>query len=184
MKNTEILKRINALLSRNVKLEQATLDNGTVVEADAFTVGMPIFSIDGENKNPLEIGTYTLADGTVIEVYEIGIIGEIAMPSAEAGEGEVEAGKKKQYDMADVPATLEEIVTAVVDAMQPKLDELQAKIDALTGNQAEMKSKLSATPAKVPTKHKPVELKEAEKLVTKSFDPQALIFARLANLNR
>lgn len=181
MKNTEILSRINALLNRKVKLEQATLDNGTVVEADSFTAGIPIFAINGENKDPLEVGTYTLADGTIIEVYEIGVIGEVAMPSAESGEGEVEAGKKKETAMADVPATLEEILTAVVDAMQPKLDELQAKIDALSGATTEMKATLSSTPA-TKTKHKPTELKEEIK--TKSFDPQALIFAKLANLNR
>ena len=181
MKNTEILKKINALLSRNVNLEQATLDNGTIVEADSFTAGSPIFSIDGENKNPLEIGTYTLTDGTIIEVYEIGVIGEVATATAESGEGEVEAGKKKEVAMADVPATLEEILTAVVDAMQPKLDELQAKIDALSGTQTEMKEKLSSTPAEK-TKHKPTELKKEVK--TNSFDSQSLIFQRLANINR
>jgi hypothetical protein len=184
MKNTEILSRINALLNRKVKLEQATLDNGTVVEADSFTIGSPIFAINGENKDPLELGSYTLADGTVIEVYEIGFIGEIATASAESGEAEteVEAGKKKETAMADVPATLEEILTAVVDAMQPKLDELQAKIDALTGGQTEMKAKLSSTPATRPTKHKPTEL--TKEIKTKSFDPQSLIFAKLANINR
>jgi hypothetical protein len=181
MKNTEILNRINALLNRKVKLEQATLDNGTVVEADSFTAGSPIFAINGENKDPLEVGTYTLEDGTIIEVYEIGFIGEIAMPSAEAEEVEAGYDKNKKEEMADVPATLEEILTAVVDAMQPKLDELQAKIDALSGATTEMKATLSSTPA-TRTKHKPTELKE--ELKTKSFDPQSLIFARLANLNR
>ena len=78
MKNTENLSRINALLRRNVKLEQQTLDNGTVIEADSFEVGQPIFAIDGDNKTPLEIGSYLLADGTTLEVYEIGMIGEIA----------------------------------------------------------------------------------------------------------
>ena len=89
MKNTEILSRINALLRRNVKLEQQTLDNGTVIEADSFEVGMPVFAIDGENKTPLEIGTYLLADGTTLEVYEIGMIGELATPAAEAEQVEM-----------------------------------------------------------------------------------------------
>jgi len=178
MKNTEILSRINALLNRSVKLEQATLDNGTVIEAESWTIGTPIFAINGENKDPLEVGTYTLTDGTIIEVYEIGVIGEISMPSAES---EVEAGKKKETAMAEVPATLEEILTAVVDAIQPKLDELQAKIDALSGTQTELKATLSSTPA-TKTKHKPTELKT--ELKTKSFDSQAIIFAKLANLNR
>jgi hypothetical protein len=176
MKNTEILRRINALLNRSVKLEQMTLDNGTVVEADSFTAGSPIFSIDGENKNPLEVGTYTLADGTIIEVYEIGVIGEIAMPSAETEE--VEAKKKKE-EMAEVPATLEEILTAVVDAIQPKLDEMQAKIDALGGATTEMKATLSTEKARKPLTHKPTQKVE---LKSNSLDPQSIIFAKLANL--
>jgi Na+-transporting methylmalonyl-CoA/oxaloacetate decarboxylase gamma subunit len=176
MKNTEILKRINALLNRSVKLEQMTLDNGTVVEADSFTAGSPIFAINGENKDPLEVGTYTLADGTIIEVYEIGFIGEIAMPNAETEE--VEAKKKKE-EMAEVPATLEEILTAVVDAIQPKLDEMQAKIDALGGATTEMKATLSTEKARKPLTHKPAQKVE---LKSNSLDPQSMIFAKLANL--
>lgn len=180
MKNTEILNKINALLNRKVKLEQMTLENGTVIEAEVFEVGQPIFAIDGENKTPLEVGEYIMADGSTLYVTEIGIIGEIAMKSTEKAEGEVEAGKKKKgYDMAEVPATLEEIVTAVVDAMQPKLDELQAKIDALTGGQVAMKETLSKVSANKPLTHKPTEAKR-EKLELKSNDVQARIFAQLS----
>lgn len=183
MKNTDILNRINALLQRNVKLEQATLENGTVIEADSFETGSPIFSIDGENKNPLEVGTYTLDDGHVIEVTEIGVIAEVKMP---IGEKEVEANydiEKKEMsetELAETPATLEEILTAVVDAMQPKLDELQAKIDALSGAATEIKATLSTQKAVKPLTHKPTERVE---LKSKSFDPQSLIFAKLANFN-
>jgi len=177
MKNTEILSRINALLGRNVKLEQQVLENGTIVEADSFAVGQAIFAIDGENKEPLGVGSYLMADGNTLEVYEIGIIGEIASAVAEIGE--VEANKKKEVEMAETPATLEEILTAVVEAMQPKLDELQAKIDALAGGQTAMKEQLSTTITKH-TKHKPTELKSSTKVETKSNDVQARIFAQLS----
>jgi hypothetical protein len=179
MKNTEILSRINALLNRKVKLEQMTLENGTVIEAEIFEVGQPIFAIDGENKTPLEVGEYVMADGMKLYVTEVGVIGEIAMPTTEEAEGETEASKKKGYDMAEVPATLEEILTAVVDAIQPKLDEMQAKIDALSGGQTEMKETLSKTSAIKPTTHKPTELKR-EKVELKSNDVQARIFAQLS----
>ena len=175
MKNTEILNRINALLNRKVKLEQMTLENGTVIEAEVFEVGQPIFAIDGENKTPLEVGEYIMADGSTLYVTEVGVIGEIKMADAE----EVEAKKKKEVAMADVPATLEEILTAVVDAIQPKLDELQAKIDALAGGQVEMKETLSKTIARKPLTHKPTELKK-QKLELKSNDVQARIFAQLS----
>jgi len=180
MKNTEILSKINALLNRRVKLEQQTLENGTVVEADSFAVGQPIFAIDGESKEPLGVGEYIMADGSKLYVTEIGVIGEIASAQTE----EVEAGKNKEVEMADVPATLEEILTAVVDAMQPKLDDLQAKIDALTGGQVAMKETLSKTTAKKPLTHKPAE---AKVVLNKMNSPvntsntEAMIMARLSN---
>lgn len=173
MKNTEILSRINALLRRNVKLEQQTLDNGTVIEADSFEVGQPIFAIDGENKEPLEIGTYLLADGTTLEVYEIGKIGELASPAAEVGETEMsaepeeeakeeataeEAAPETEVELEAVPATLEEILTKVMESLQPKMDELQAKIDACMGGQMEMKETLSSVSKKA-TVHKPADTK-------------------------
>ena len=173
MKNTEILSRINALLRRNVKLEQQTLDNGTVIEADSFEVGMPVFAIDGENKTPLEIGSYLLADGTTLEVYEIGMIGELASPSAEAEETEMsaepeeetkeeapaeEVAPETEVELEAAPVTLEEILTKVMEALEPKMEELKAKIDALSGSQTEMKATLSSVSKKA-TVHKPADSK-------------------------
>jgi Skp family chaperone for outer membrane proteins len=119
-----------------------------------------------------------MADGSKLYVTEIGMIGEIASAETE----EVEAKKKKEVEMADVPATLEEILTAVVDAIQPKLDELQAKIDALTGGQTEMKATLSKATAKKPLVHKPEETKTiVSKLnsANNTSSTEAMIFARL-----
>ena len=194
MKNTEILSRINALLRRNVKLEQQTLDNGTVIEADSFEVGMPVFAIDGENKTPLEIGSYLLADGTTLEVYEIGMIGELASPSAEAEETEMsaepeeetkeetpaeEVAPETEVELEAAPATLEEILTKVMEVLEPKMEELKAKIDALSGSQTEMKATLSTEKAIKPLTHKPVQKVE---LKSNSFEPQSIIFTKLANL--
>ena len=178
MRNTEILKRINTLLNLKVKLAQATLDNGTIIEADEFVVGAEIFSIDGENKNPLEVGTYTLEDGTILEVMEIGKIGALTMPSAETQEVEANYDKKKKEKMEEAPATMEEIISAVTDAVAPMIADLQKQIDDMKGATTEMKATLSQT-AKKPFTHKPTE---RVKLTTNSFDPQAIIFSKLANL--
>lgn len=173
MKNTEILSRINALLHRNVKLEQQTLDNGTVVEADSFEVGQPIFAIDGDNRQPLEIGSYLMADGNTLEVYEIGTIGEIAAAVAEVGETEMsaepeaevveeateEVAPETEVALEAVPATLEEILMKVMETLQPKMDELQAKLEACMGGQMEMKETLSSVASKKPLTHKPAEAK-------------------------
>ena len=179
MKNTDILSRINALLSKKVELEQQTLENGIVVEADAFEVGNDIFAIDGENKTPLEVGDYVLADGSTLSVTEIGVIGEIATAQAEVAEEEV---AMEEVEMAEVPPTLEEIVLACVGAMQPKLDELNAKIDALTGAQTEMKATLSSIPANKSLTHKPTEEKVSlSKMKINLSNTEALIMSKIAN---
>jgi len=173
MKNTEILSRINALLRRNVKLEQQTLDNGTVIEADSFEVGQPIFAIDGDNKTPLEIGSYLLADGTTLEVYEIGMIGELALLTKEVEETEMsadpeeeakeeapleEATPETEVELEAVPETYEEILTKVMEALQPKFDELQAKLDEMAMAHSKMKETLSSVSKKA-TVHKPADAK-------------------------
>ena len=186
MKNTDILSRINALLSKKVELEQMTLDNGTIVEADSFAVGEPIFAIDGQTKTPLEVGEYILADGTKLYVTEIGLIGELATPETEVIEEEMSSEIIEETpvieELAEVPATLEEILSAVVDAIQPKLDELQAKIDELTGGQTEMKATLSSVSASKPLTHKPNETKLSGILKKESqMSVEERIFAQLAS---
>ena len=198
MKNTEILSRINALLRRNVKLEQQTLDNGTVIEADSFEVGMPVFAIDGDNREPLEVGSYLLADGTTLEVYEIGMIGELATPEAEAEEVEMstepeeetteeapaeEVAPETEVELEAVPATLEEILTKVMEALEPKMEELKSKLDALAAYQTEMKATLSSVSKKA-TVHKPADTKvNLGKANTKQniSNTEARIMAALSN---
>ena len=85
--------------------------------------------------------------------------------------------------MAETPATLEEILTAVVDAIQPKLDELNAKIDALSGSNTEMKATLSKV-GKRPLTHKPIESKLVQTKMSANVNlsnTEALIMARLSN---
>jgi hypothetical protein len=86
--------------------------------------------------------------------------------------------------MAEVPATLEEIVQSVMDAVMPLINDLQAKVEAMSGIETEMKEvqeKLSSQIVTKPTIHKPIEKVE---LKSAQNDPQALIFARLANIQK
>lgn len=189
MKNTDILSRINALLSKKIELEQQTLENGTVVEADSFAVGEPIFAIDGDNKTPLEIGEYVMADGTKLYVTEIGVIGELASASTEIVEEELSTEVVEETvtetiveELAEVPPTIEEVIAKVMEAVQPKIDELQAMIDVLAGGQTEMKETLSSVSATKPTIHKPREkVKMSEvKVAPNTSATQARVFAMLS----
>jgi hypothetical protein len=193
MKNTDILQRINALLSRTVKLEQQTLDNGTVIEADSFAVGEAVYAIDGDNKEPLEVGSYLMADGSTLEVYEIGKIGEISIKEVEeevemAAEVPTEevAEVTEEVVLAEEPVTMAQ-VKEVMAEVQTQIDELKAKIEEMKGYQKEaeeLKETLSSVASKNVTKHKPTENKQ---LLSKLKNPantsstEALIFARLSN---
>ena len=101
------------------------------------------------------------------------MIGELASPSAEAEETEMsaepeeetteeapteEVAPETEVELEAAPVTLEEILTKVMEALEPKMEELKAKIDALSGSQTEMKETLSSVSKKA-TVHKPADSK-------------------------
>ena len=159
MKNTDILSRINALLSRKVELAQMTLDNGTVVEAESFEVGADIFAIDGENKTPLEVGEYILEDGTKLYITEIGKIGELASAETEVAEEEMNANLEADLQAQELAKTeeLNNIILKVVESLKPVFDEMNAKFENLSKVNTEIKETLSSVSAKKPLVHKPAE---------------------------
>ena len=136
MKATEILSKIKTYLgedtadivenieqSQVVELAQAKLENGTVLEAEAFEAGNEIFILTDDEKVALPIGEYTMEDGQILVVSEEGIIGEIKSESQEEEEEveaseevseeleteEVEAEYATKEELAEVKSMLEEI---------------------------------------------------------------------------
>jgi hypothetical protein len=71
-------------LSEEVKLEQQALENGTVLEAEAFEAGNEVFIVTEDEKVAVPVGEYELEDGKILVVAEEGLIAEIK----EAGEEE------------------------------------------------------------------------------------------------
>ena len=158
MKNREILNYVNALLGKQkVQLEQQTLENGTVIEADSFAVGQPVFIVTADQKLPLPIGEYTLPDGTILEVIVEGEIGEMTTPSTETTEGEVsmsdevvETAPVSEEIAPDVKA----VVDAVVEAIAPVLEEVQTQLSAMKQELASCVKKTEMSAVK-PIKHNP-----------------------------
>jgi len=192
MKNTDILSRITALLNKKVSLAQQTLENGTVIESDSFSIGDPIFAIDGENKLPLEIGVYTLEDGSILEVTEIGIIGDVKVKEEELKalvevESELKEEELKEEEEAeDVSKNLDvkiKEIEAKLEELEAKLKELVTKIESIIGGQAEMKETLSSAISKKPLVHKPSEDKvnlSNVKVAPNTSGTEALIMALLS----
>jgi hypothetical protein len=126
MKATEMLNKIKTYLGEEttdiveqekVELAQAKLENGTVLEAEAFEAGNEIFIVSEDEKVAVPVGEYEMEDGKILVVTEEGLIAEIKDAESEAeAEEEVEAEKE---EMGYV--TKEELAEAV--------SEIKAMID-------------------------------------------------------
>ena len=167
MKSTEILDKIKTFLgeekieeqveetqveetqleesTEEVKLAQAKLDNGTVLEAEAFEAGNEIFIVTEDEKVAVPVGEYQMEDGQMLVVSEEGIIGEIKAQEEE----EVEA---EEEEMAYV--SKEEFESAV-EEIKGMINELKEKKEEMAEVEEQVKQELSETPATEPIAHNP-----------------------------
>jgi len=113
MKATEILSKAKELLSietEEVKLAQATLENGTVIEAEEMAEGKEVFIVTEDEKVALPVGEYKLEDGTALIVEEEGIIASIGEAQEEEAEEEVEAEQELEEEKEEMEyATKQEL---------------------------------------------------------------------------
>ncbi len=70
-----VLNQIKTLLGIEIKLEQMTLENGTVIEAESFEAGEAVFIVTEDGQVPLPVGEYELPESRVLVVSEEGLIG-------------------------------------------------------------------------------------------------------------
>jgi hypothetical protein len=126
-------------LSEEVKLEQQALENGTVLEAEAFEAGNEVFIVTEDEKVAVPVGEYELEDGKILVVAEEGLIAEIKEAGAEeAPEEEVEAtedvvleeeekeemGYATKEELAEVKSMVEEIKAMLEPKEDLSADEL------------------------------------------------------------
>jgi hypothetical protein len=190
MKATEILKRFDAFLSKEeskeVKLAQMKLKNGTVIEAEEFKEGEAVFIVTEDEKVAMPIGEYEMEDGSILVVTEEGVIGgakeEVAEEEEEVEvEAEAETKEPKKVVESTVKEThFEEEVKEEVEVeagyatkeeLGAAIDEIKAMIEDLKNpkneeeemqESEELKAELSK-PASKPFKHNP----EANKTIKK-----------------
>jgi hypothetical protein len=121
-------------LSEEIKLEQQTLDNGAILEAESFEAGQEIFIVTEDEKVAVPVGEYQMEDGRILVVAEEGIIAEIKAEEEEAEEEEVEAkdheekeemGYATKEELAEVKEMIEEI-KAMLEPKEEMSEELSA----------------------------------------------------------
>ena len=171
MKATEVLKRIMTELSSvkeetvvEVKFAQMNLENGTVLEAEAFEAGNEVFIVNEEDRIALPVGEYTLADGNMLYVMEEGIIGEIKSAEAEAEEEVAEVAAEPVAELeAEVPGNPKKIVEShttethfaeevpmeekIKAIVMPIIEEVKAELSAIREEMGYAKEKMSAVEA-------------------------------------
>jgi hypothetical protein len=149
-----------------IKLAQMKLADGvTVLEFDSLEVGKEIFIVSENGNVPLPIGEYELEDGQMLEVYEDGIIGEVAAKEEEkAPMEEAEPEAEVPVEASTEPTqTAKKVIRSTIEeqhfASQEEVNELKSII-------AELKEQL-----KVKEEVKEVvELEETPKPI--SFNPE------------
>jgi hypothetical protein len=149
MKTTEMLKRIQTLLNTRVELEDRKLDNGTVIFADEYAEGQPVFIVTEDERIPMPIGEYMMEDGSMLVVEEEGVIAAIKAADEAEEEEVVEEEAKVEEEMSNdvkepkkvVESTVvethfseeqkSELVEAILSSVNPLIEELQNKVNEL-----------------------------------------------------
>ena len=116
----ETLKKIKVLLGmaedvtpveleeakEQMKFEELALEDGTIVSADALEAGAAVFIMVEEEKQPLPVGEYALADGSLLVVAEEGVIAEIKA-------AEEKAEEPSEEEMAEADNSKQALIEAV-----------------------------------------------------------------------
>ena len=154
MKSNNVIEKIKDVLNLNeeVKLEQAKLDNGTVIEADTFESGVEVFIVTEDEKVALPVGEYALEDGKLLVVTEDGIISEIKDAEAEEETEEVEEVEAKEEEKEEMGYATKEELAEVKDM----IEEIKAMLEPKEDLSEDLGNLLTEELAK----HEKVELNE------------------------
>ena len=141
-----MLKRIQTLLNTRVELEDKKLDNGTVISADEFAEGQPVFIVTEDERIPMPVGEYMMEDGSMLVVEEEGVIASISAEAEEVVEEvEQEVVEEEMSEVKEPKKVVEstvvethfseeqksELVEAILSSVNPLIEELQNKVTEL-----------------------------------------------------
>lgn len=161
MKATEMLNKIKTYLGEEttdmvdnieekVELAQAKLENGTVLEAEAFEAGNEIFIITEDEKVAVPVGEYEMEDGKMLIVTEEGLIGEIKEKEEEVEAEKEEMGYVTKEELAEAVSEIK----AMIDDLKKDKEEMSEEVVEEATELSEVKEELSE-PAAEPIAHNP-----------------------------
>jgi len=148
MSERNTLAKIKAVLGMDLKLEQMTLDNGAILEAEVFEAGQEVFIVTDDEKIALPVGEYKMEDGRILVIAEEGIIAEI---KEEVAEEEKEAEPEAEVEAEAENVTPKKIVESITkEQFFTEVERLESMIKEL-----QTKEELSAEPKVEEIKHSP-----------------------------
>jgi len=162
---SNVLTEIKRLLGMEIQLEQMTLDNGTVIEAEVFEAGQAVFIVNGEDRVALPVGEYILDNGMILVVAvegEIAEIKEAAPAQEETPEVEVEV------EQAAEPTAPKKVIESTVKEShfsKEDVDALKSEIEALKTELASMKEVKEVELSAQPLTHNPDARPNVEKIL-------------------
>jgi len=180
-KEKTLLNKARTLLGIQVKLEQMTLENGAVLEAEVFEAGAEIFVVADEERVPVPVGEYE-AEGKTIVVSEEGVIGEIKEAGAEEEAPVAEEAPVEEEELATEEATPKKIVKSISEEMFfSEIEKLRSEINELKLSKVEEKVELSAQPEVQGISHNPERATEKKNLNLSAQKGRSTIQSRIFN---
>ncbi len=190
------INKIKTLLGLEIKLEQMKLENGTILEAEAFEAGAEIFIVNEDDRIAVPMGEYMLEDGKVLIITEDGIIGEIKDAEEEAPAEEAAPEAEVEVEAEAETSTPKKVVESITKEMFfSEIEKLRNEIAELKAAKVEVKEEVELSAEKVavelsaeeaqPLKHNPegaVEKKQTNLFAQKApKTTRDLVFSKLFN---
>jgi len=142
----EVTKEELSEATEQMKFEDIALEDGTIVSADALEVGAAVFIMVEEEKQPLPVGEYALADGSLLVVAEEGIIAEIKAAEEEVKEEEAPAEEMQEADnskdaLVEAIGVLENLVQEFA-TIKTEFNTLKEKYESVQEEAKELETKV------------------------------------------
>lgn len=140
MNANEMLHKVKTLLGvdtdnievnlEEVALEQLTLENGTILEAENFNSGEEVFIVTDDEKVALPVGEYELSDNRILIVKTEGMIDEIKNSEEVAEEVQAAEHEDKKEEAKEHYATKDEM-TALAEAVEEVKNQLREVVEKM-----------------------------------------------------
>ena len=172
----ELLRKIG-LKAVEVKLEQIlTADGQAALEAEVFEAGQPVFIVNEDERIPLPVGEYEMAEDMILKVVEEGIIASFEKKEIEEEAAEVEAEEKEMEEVAaSEEPTATPVAKKVVESVSKEtyfsaeereslIAELKAQILAELSKEDEKEETTEEVELSKPIQHNPENVQPREQI--------------------